>query len=196
MKINNPITCALLALGVISGASVAKADSTVQIGGVTYNEVFICGSTAARGNVYDAVTSTLFDGNTFTTVPATGTSTSTGAYDIYGKIGGVNYCLCFDWTGSEAGLWALQHLANGIPNPIAAGTLNGNPNFPNAVIPGTPSPTGFVDPTGTGTALLPAESADLAMSDTSQAVSLSPVSLGYAQLLDSGCVGAVTFEWC
>lgn len=196
MKINKSITCALLTLGLVSAAGIAKADSTVQIGGVTYNEVFMCGSTAARGNIFNAVTTSLFDGNSYTTVPATGVSSSTGAFDIYGKIGGVNYCLCFDWTGSEAGLWALQHLANGIPNPIAGSTLNGNPGYPNAVIPGTPSPNGFVDPTGNGSTLLPAEKVDLAMSDTSQSVSLSPVSLGYAALLDYGCVGAVTFEWC
>jgi hypothetical protein len=196
MKINNPITCALVTLGLVSAGSIAKADITgVTIGGQTYTEVFVCGSTAARGNMFNSVFAAsggAFTGGPVGTMPARANITSgTSAYSAWGVINGQNVCLCFDWSGSEAGLWALQHQSVGIPNPIAAGTLNGNPAFPNAVIPGTPSPTAFVDP-NTGAAFT--ATADLAMADTSQAVSLSPAP-PFSVLTDYGIIGAVTFEW-
>lgn len=193
MKMNTKIATALMALGLLSAATVAKADTTVSIGGNTYNEVFISGSTAARGNVFDAVSGGLFDSTptyvTLTNGPAPGTGT--GAYTAYGKINGTYYCLCFDFTGSEAGIASLEHSANGLANPIAAGTLNATNGYPNAVIPGTPNPTGFIDP---NTAAAFSATADLSMADTSQAVSLSPAPPNPA-LTDFGCVGAVTFEW-
>ena len=198
MKINNPITFAMLALGLISGASVAYADSTVTIGTNSYAEVFITGSTAARGNVFDAINTAHSAGGVFDAVPTYVTSgfgaaptTSTSAYTAYGTINTVHYCICVDFSGSEAGLWALQHLTAGIPNAIAANTLNGNAAFPNAVIPGTPNPTGFIDP---NSATNFTATADLAMADTSQAVSLSAPPQ-FPALKDYGIVGAVTFEW-
>jgi hypothetical protein len=60
-----------------------------------------------------------------------------------------------------------------------------------ALIPGTPEPTGFIDP-NSGNAF--SANADLSMADTSQAVSLSP-NPPYNRLTDYGIVGAVTFEW-
>ena len=54
MKINT-ITKGLLALGLVSAASIAQASSTVSIGGQTYNEVFLTGSSAARGNIFNSV---------------------------------------------------------------------------------------------------------------------------------------------
>lgn len=201
MKISK-LTSALIALGLVSVASVAMADSTVSIGGQTYTEVFITGSTAARGNIFNAVNTAhsgaaqpngsggLFDAvPTYVTHPTGGTvNGSTGNYTAYGTINGQRYCLCFSWTGSEAGLWALQHNVNGIPNPVAANTLGGNPAYANAAIPGTPAPTSFVDP-NTGNFF--SAPADLSMADTSQAVSLS----ASPALNDFGIVGAVTFEW-
>jgi hypothetical protein len=192
MKNNKPITTALLALGLISVASVANADTTVTIGGQSYAEVFITGSTAARANVFNAVDAA--SGGVFDSTPIlvpSGATSGTSAYSAYGTIGGTRYCLSMDFTGSEAGLWALEHEVNGIPNPIAANTLGGNPAFPNAVIPGTPSPTGFINP-NSGSAF--GASADLSMADTSQAVSLSAPP-AFAALTDYGCVGAVTFVW-
>jgi hypothetical protein len=204
MKINkiNKITAALIGLGLVSFAGVALADSTVTIGGQQYTEVFITGSTAFRANVFNAVNTAHSgaaqpngSGGVFDALPTyvmpglTGTpSGGTGAYTAYGTINGVRYCLCFSWTGSEAGLWAIQHNVNGIPNPVAANTLNGNPAYPNAVIPGTPAPTTYVDPTTGNYFTAPA---DLSFADTSQAVSLSPT----PALHDFGIVGAVTFEW-
>ncbi|HEY3762961.1 MAG TPA: hypothetical protein VGN23_14545 [Verrucomicrobiae bacterium] len=200
MNINKPITSALLALGLISAASMAYADSTVSIGGQSYAQVFITGSTAARGNVFNAVNTAHASGGVFDSVPTYVTAGlgaaptgSTSAYTAYGTIGGTRYCLCLDFTGSEAGLWALEHTTTGagIPNPVAANTLHGNTASPNAVIPGTPEPTGFIDP-NSGNALT--ANADLAMADTSQAVSLSAPPT-FAALHDYGIVGAVTFEW-
>ena len=194
MKINK-ITATLIGLGLVSFAGAALADSTVTISGNQYTEVFITGSTAARGTVFHAVDTAHSSGGVFDSVPTfilpggPGTpTTSTGAYTAYGTIGGTRYCLCFSWTGSEAGLWAIQHNSGGIPNPILANTLNGNPAYPNAVIPGTPAPTSFVDP---NTYASFSANADLSMADTSQAVSLSPS----PALHDFGIVGAVTFEW-
>jgi len=194
MKIQTTIATAL-SLGLLSAATVARADSTVQIGGTTYNEVFITGSTAARGNVFHAVDTAHSGGGVFDSIPTFVTlnngpapTTSTGAYTAYGTISGTPYCLCFDFSGSEAGLWALQRQASGIPNPVqnALGTNS------TAVIPGTPEPTGFIDP---NTANAFTADADLSMADTSQAVSLSPAP-PYTALHDYGIVGAVTFEWC
>lgn len=193
MKIN-AITKGLLAVGLVSIAGLAYADSTVSIGGNTYNEIFFTGSSAARGNVFNAVNTAHSSGGLFDSVPTYVThdgstpTTHTSAYTAYGTINGQRYCICFSFTGSEAGLYALQHNAVGLPNPIAANTLNGNSAYPNAVIPGTPDPTTFVDP-NTGANF--SAQADLSMADTSQAVSLSQT----PKLTDYGVVGAVTFYW-
>ena len=117
MKLNK-ITTALAALGLVSSAAVALADSTITIGGNSYAEVFITGSTAARGNVFNAVSAThaaggVFDGSGPTLVPSNA-SGSTGNYTAYGTIGGTRYCLCFSFTGSEAGLFAIQHFSGGL----------------------------------------------------------------------------------
>ena len=195
MKINT-FTNALLALGLVSAAGVAHASSTIQIPagtGPVYNEVFFTGSSAFRANIFNAVSAA--SGGVFDSAPTLVTAGlgapptgGTGNYTAYGKINGVNYCLCMSFTGSEAGLWAIQHNASGIPNAIAADTLNGNPAYPNAFITGTPNPTSFIDP-NTGNTF--SAQADLAMADTSQAVSLSPS----PALTDYGVVGAVTFYW-
>ncbi len=193
---NKPITSALIALGLVSAGSVAHADSTVTINGTSYYEVFITGSTAARANVFDAISAAsggVFDSApTFITdsgaYPGAAPTGSSNEYTAYGTIGGVNYCICAAWTGSEAGLFAIQHFSGGLANPILASTLGGNPAYPNAVIPGTPEPTTFVNPnTGADFSAAP----DLSMADTSQAVSLSAT----PALHDYGIVGAVTFEW-
>ena len=195
MKIKKAIASALLALGLISAASIASADSTVVIGIHTYNVVYITGSTAARGNIFDAVTAGsggVFDSApTFQTQSGSAPTTSTGNYNEYGTIGGAYYLLSFDFTGSEAGIYALEHQSLGEPNPYNNTLYNGT----NAagVLPGTPNPTGFVNPANPSGALL-TEAADLSMADTGQAVSLSAPP-AYAALHDYGVVGCVTFEW-
>ena len=196
MKINKLIASTLLSLGLVTAASVARADSTVSIGGHTYAVVYITGSTAARANVFNAVTASsgvVFDSApTFQTQNGVAPTGSTGSYNEYGTIGGAYYLLSFSWTGSEAGLYAIEHKSVGEPNPYDDKLYNGT----NAagVLPGTPNPTTFVDPT-TPSGPYDTAQADLAMADTGQAVSLSSPP-AYPALVDYGVVGVVTFEWC
>lgn len=189
MKTNKTITSALLALGLISAAGAAYADSTISIGGHTYDQVFLTGSTAARANVYNALFAT--SGGVFTGGPtgsegAAGATISNGTsnYSIWGQIGAGNYyCVCVDLTGSEAGLYALQHETQPeIDVTVGSTTYD---------LPGTPNPSAFVNP---NTGVVFTNTADLAMADTSQKVSLS-YGGGFANLTDFGLVGAVPFEW-
>jgi len=195
MKINKLIASTLLSLGLVTTAGIARADSSVVIGGHTYAIVYITGSTAARGNIFNAVTAAsggVFDSApTFQTQNGVAPTGSTGSYNEYGTIGGAYYLLSFSWTGSEAGIYALEHEGTGEPNPYDDTLYNGT----NAagVLPGTPNPTSFVNPSNPSGAYLSAQ-ADLSMADTSQAVSLTAPP-AYAALHDYGCVGCVTFEW-
>ena len=184
MKCNQLITAALLSLGLISAAS---ASSTATIGGTTYTVVYVTGSTAFRANVYTAVNCYGFDSTPTYQVASGSVSGSTGVYNAYGTIGGAPYLLSFDFTGSEAGIAALENLSTGIPNAYN----NGLGNNPSAVLPGTPLPQGFVNPnnvTATVSGIVP----DLALADTSQAVSLSATK---PALTDYGIVGIIPFEW-
>jgi hypothetical protein len=184
MKCTNLITAGLLAAGLISTAS---ASSTAVIGGTTYTVVYVSGSTAFRANVYTAVSTALFDSNSFATQPATGVSGSTSTYNIYGNIGGTPYLLSFDFTGSEAGLASLQNVAVSNPNtdPSLPGYSSGTVD-----LPGTPLPTGFINPS-TLVANVTAQP-DLAFSDTSKAVSLTA---GNTALTDYGVVAVIPFVW-
>jgi hypothetical protein len=184
MKCNQLITAALLSLGLISAAS---ASSTATIGGTTYTVVYITGSTAFRANVYTAVNGYVFDAAPTYQVASGSVSGSTSVYNAYGTIGGAPYLLSFDFTGSEAGIAALENLSAGIPNAYN----NSLGNNSAAVLPGTPLPQGFVNPnnvTATVSGIVP----DLALADTSQAVSLSSTK---AALTDYGIVGVIPFEW-
>ena len=114
-------------------------------------------------------------------------SGSTSAYNAYGNIGGAPYLLSFDFTGSEAGLAALE--GNAIPNPNTASGLTGYSSG-TVNLPGTPKPTGFVNPNNTAATL--SATPDLALSDTSQAVSLSSAQ---PALADYGVVAIIPFVW-
>jgi hypothetical protein len=197
MKMNK-ITLGLMAAGLVSSASAAITHPTVVIGGVTYTEVFITGSSAARANIFNALntahggaaspdgTGGVFDAGSFHFVPAT-TGTGTSTYDVYGTINGTPYCLCVAFSGSEAGIAAAEHLGTGIANPILANTLHGNAAYSDAVIPNTPN-VSYIDP---NTLAKFTAAANLATADTSQQVSLTPT----PALDDFGVVGAVTFVW-
>jgi len=182
MKCNKLITSALLALGLVSSASAA---SSVTLNGTNYTVVYITGSTAFRGNVYTAVTSTVFDSNAYMTQGSP--SSSAAAYNIYGTISGTPTLLSFNWTGSEAGLAALT--ATAISNPNTAGSLT-NYSGGTVNLPGTPNATGYINAsTGSGTVTA---AADLAFSDTSQAVSLSAAKPAF---VDYGIVAIIPFTW-
>lgn len=188
MKSNKFITSALVALGIVSLAGVAQASSTVTIGGTTYNVVYVTGSTAFRANVFtavDAASGGVFDAAP-TLQPSTGVTGSTSAYNAYGTIGGTPTLLSFDFTGSEAGIAALENQVAGIPNPYN----NALGSSTTAVLAGTPEPTGFLNPLNPSATLTAV--ADLSFADTSQAVSLSSAK---AALTDYGVVAVVTFEW-
>jgi hypothetical protein len=193
MKSNKLITAGLLAVGLVSAGMVTSAYATgsVIIGGTTYDVVYFTGSTAFRANVFNAITNTV--NGTFDSAPTlqgAGGVTPTSAsnnYNAYGTIGGTPYLISFDFSGSEAGIAALEDEASGIPNPYN----NKLGSSTTAVLPGTPEPTSFINPLNTSQ--LQTEVADLAMADTSQAVSLSA---GNAACTDYGIVACVTFEWC
>jgi hypothetical protein len=187
MKCNKLITSALLALGLVSSASAA---SSVTLNGTNYTVVYITGSTAFRSFVFSAVTApTTFDSGAYVTQPASGVSGSTSAYNIYGTIGGTPTLLSFDFTGSEAGLAAITGLSVGISNPNTASSLTGYLGS-GVVLPGTPNATAYLNPAD-GTSKVTAV-ADLAFSDTAQAVSLSAAK---PALVDYGIVGVVPFTW-
>ncbi len=152
-------------------ASVAAAQST--------NYVYITGSTAFRGAIYDAFAgTTVFDSAPSVAVynsnaaldPHTG-----GNMDFEGQISGANYIIKCAWSGSEAGVGDVvsttqtRAFVNDIGvGGVAAGVSSGS-------APSTVNHT-----------------VDLAMADNSQAASKtkSPVLTQFA------VVGIIPFTWC
>lgn len=182
----NKISAALIALGVISLASVASAQTTI----------YLTGSTAARAAIYTACTTPgevfLAAGGVVPTGPTTLSSgssfTGSGAnnitYEGYVSTGGTNNAeviLNCDFTGSEAGIAST-----------AGTTLTQSVNGGNYALPGVPATflaaPGYTAVSGTSTR------PDFSMADTSQAVSLTPDS-GSTKLKDYGVVGIVPFTW-
>jgi hypothetical protein len=166
MKTCSLITAALLAAGLVSTAS---AQTVVRI----------TGSTAYRANVNKALHAGtgIFDG-----VPTVvGTAYADGASQLVfsNTISSSPVVIKTSFTGSEAGIAALAGVA--IPNNVGG--------QPPANLPGTPQPT-FLD-TATGLTANDVASPDIAMADTSQAVSLTQ---GHG-VVDGGIVGVVQFTW-
>lgn len=197
MNINRKITAALLALGLVSAAGVASASSTYTDtanasgygANTVFNVVYVTGSTAFRGSLEAACASGagpsaggVFDAAPVKTVP--GATSNQEQY--WGKINGVPYIIDIDTTGSEAGIAAL--LNHTITYPTTGDSVAGAPAT--ATLPGTPKPTGFLDPAN-GTADLGAVAPDLAFADTSSAVSLTP---NASTLTDYGIVAIIPFE--
>lgn len=184
MKLNKLITTALIAVGLVSAAQ-----ASMSIGGT--NVVFITGSTAFRGNIWQAVTNnapgntgSVFD--TSTTRPTTsGYGTSAGY--VVGKIGGNDYILSFNFTGSEAGIAAVAGATVYNKGLVTSSILPSLPLGANGYILPNATPTiAFSTPYGTQTV-----AADLATADTSQAVSLTKT----PTLTDYGVLGVVPFVW-
>jgi len=180
MKINK-LTSALVALGIVSLAGVAQANTTV----------YLTGSTAARAIIYAACTSSnqVFTG--FGTVVASGGAPGNGDNLIVyeGNIAGVGTVdLNCSFTGSEAGVAA-----------VAGQNLTQNVNGGTYALPGVP-PT-FLNPnnsyasTNTLAQITSISTAtpDLTMADTSQAV--SQTSATTYPLVDYGVVGIVPFTF-
>jgi hypothetical protein len=182
MKVNK-LTSALVALGVVSLASAYAANPVV----------YLTGSTAARGNIFTAMTASgqVFDsGSTGLVVSPAPNNTSSSSLIVYeGKINGVTVDIDCSWTGSEAGIAA-----------VAGQPLSQNVNGGNYSLPGVPpsfltQASGWATNSATPLANIPGAPAtpDLSMADTSQAVSQTPEA-SYP-LTDYGVVGIVTFTW-
>jgi len=192
MKINK-FTSALIALGIVSAASVAQASNPV---------VYLTGSTAARSIIYAAATTS---GQIFTsggTVISTGSNnTGSGANTIVyeGNISGVGTVdLDCSFTGSEAGIAAVagQTLNQTLSNPPDSNASGSGTSYS---LPGVPP--SFLNPanwTTSNASPVPLSSIsgapanpDLSMADTSQAV--SQTSKTTYPLTDYGIVGIVPF---
>jgi len=198
MKINNKITVALMALGLVSVASMANASTTYTdtgnvLGGganVVYQEVYVTGSTAFRNNIEAILAATAANNGFFTGTGPTKTYGGGGSSKaMYAGIindgSGTPFIVNCDFTGSEAGLSSLHSAAvTYAPDHSLAGAPAGNVNLPS-----TPSPAAFTNPTS-GAANVVAVP-DLALSDTSKAVSYSA---GTA-LTAFGNVAIIPFEW-
>jgi hypothetical protein len=195
MNINNKVTAALIALGLVSAASAANASTTytdtANLGGLgantVYNVVYVTGSTAFRTNFKNACASEAGPGagGVFDTGKETFTQ-SVGSSQIayWGKINGTPYIIDCDFTGSEAGIASLVDKT--ITYSTSGDTVTGAPNP--ATLPGTPQPTGFVNPANGAGSVTAAP--DLSFADTSEAVSLT----SSAALTDYGIVAVIPFE--
>ena len=190
MKLNK-YTSILLGLGVLSLAGVAQAANPV---------VYLAGASALRSTLYTVATSSqsFFDGGVAgSIVSAAPNNTSSSTYIVFeGPINGVTTDISIFWTGAEAGVADVagnlltQTLNNGNVDPV-----NGVGTFP---VPGSPG-TFLTQSSGwTTTAKLSQISgapsvADLALDDTSQAVSLTPKAL--YNLTDYGAIAVVPFSF-
>lgn len=171
-------TSALLSLGIISAASVAGAANPV---------VYLTGSTAARSNVETALKTA---GVIFTSAGSlVGGATGSNDFVYEGTLVGTSTVIDVDchWSGSEAGIAAvagqiLQQNVNG-------GTYN-LPGMPPAFLTQSSS---WVNSDTLANIVGPGALPDLAMADTSQAVSQTPAASHPVD--DLGMVGVVTFSF-
>ncbi len=192
MKISTQITTMLLALGMISQAS---ADPTV----------YLTGSTAFRSTVFASLANNggpaaggVFDAGTVTYATWGNSSANGGSFMVFhGNVGGSGVFIDCAWSGSEAGIASACNATLGNTdrnnNPI---TLAGSPetwvNATNATL----SAAGIVTATAptAGQLETTTHGADLAQSDTSQAISWTPfVASTPTALKDYGVEGICTF---
>lgn len=165
MKINNLVLAGALSLGL---ASIANAQ----------NRVYLTGSTAFRPALYNAITA-CFDASPAVQIAAYKCSAvgtidphTAGQMEWVGNIGGASYIVKANWSGSEAGV-----------SDVAKNTAES-----------------FIDDIGTGgvtainststAAATDSHTVDLAMADTSQAVSKTQT-----PALTGQEVGIIPFVW-
>jgi hypothetical protein len=185
---NKKITSALIALGIVSLAGAAQAQNTV---------IYLTGSTAARAIIYAACTT---PGEVFTgssTVVSANNSSGASQIVFEGTISGISGTVDIDcdWSGSEAGIAAVAG-QNDTTEPALGQMVNGGGSTIYS-LPGIP-PTFLTESSSWTTAsTLPIAGGvsvpDLTMADTSQAVSLTPVST--AALHSFGIVGVIPFTF-
>lgn len=193
----NKYTAALVALGVVSLASAAHA--------VAPNIVYLVGASALRTTFFTAGTTAgvIFDA---TGEPAgdpkivsTGANATSGStFIVYeGNINGNLVDIDTYWTGAEAAVADVAgHALNQTLNNGTQFGANANGTFP---VPGTPA--SFLNPntsySGSAVPLTSIAGApslpNLALDDTSQAVSLTPFS--QYPLVDYGAIAVVPFTF-
>ncbi len=187
MKPNCKISAAIIALGVVVQTS---AD----------NVVYLTGSTAFRGTVYNALHApgAVFDSGATITEAEFGPSQSGANYMLFhGNINGTPTYVNCAWSGSEAGIASAANTTiqntdnNGNPIPLAgspATWLKADGSIPMTGLQGSAPTSAQLEASSHG--------ADLAQADTSQAVSLTPrVPNTATDLKDYGTEGIVTFTW-
>jgi hypothetical protein len=182
MKVNKALTAALVALGFVSAAS---AD----------NVVYVTGSTAFRGTVYNALhtAGTVFDASPAVTETEFGGSSASGAsYMLFhGNINGTPTYIDCAWSGSEAGLASASNVTIDNDGTPLAGSPETWLKADGTLATGltTTAPT-------SGQLEASSHGADLALADTSQAVSLTPRVINTStDLKDYGVAGIVAFTW-
>ncbi len=165
MNINKLVVAGALSLGVVSMAQ-------------AQNRVYMTGSTAFRPALYNALSS-IFDASPAVQIAAYKCSTTgtldphtAGQMEFKGNIGGAAYIIKCSWSGSEAGISDLAK--NTTETFIDDIGVNG---------------VQAISSTSTASAT-DAHSVDLAMADTSQAVSKTP-----SPALTGQTVGIVPFVW-
>ncbi|HWV99974.1 MAG TPA: hypothetical protein VNZ64_09805 [Candidatus Acidoferrum sp.] len=179
MKIKTLLSTALIGFGVISQAS-------------AINTIYITGSTAFRSQVFNTLSASgvVFDAPGPDAVATYGASSASGGTWMlfHGMVSSVETYVDCVWSGSEAGIAATcgTTIDNGgvplagapvfflVPNTVT------NPNGNNSANPGSSKTNSVSTPP------------DLAMADTSQAVSLTQTPV----LHDFGVVGIVPFVYC
>jgi hypothetical protein len=196
MNYKSLITAGLLAAGLISSASAATGDGVI---------VTLTGSTAFRAVVFTACTTPdrVFNSTTSNTNvlanPIALNGAGNGANDIVyeGYITNndgtaTKYDLVCSFTGSEAGIAAASQVASiANPTPVFNGGTSPLPGVPPKYLT---QASGYTVK-GDGTTTLPSFT-DLALSDTSQAVSLTKRIVNTAtDLKDYGIAGIVPFMW-
>jgi len=114
MKINK-LTSVLVALGVVSLASVASAQNTV----------YITGSTAFRPAAYQAIYNLFSPAPSVAAFSAANATDPSGASQMQftGNIGGTAYVITANWSGSEGGIADL--VSGGNENFLPVGTAPG-----------------------------------------------------------------------
>jgi hypothetical protein len=180
MKVKAAITTALVALGIVSQAS---AD----------NVVYLTGSTAFRGTVYNALHTpgVVFDGAV--TEAEFGSSQSGANYMLFhGLIGGTATYIDCAWSGSEAGIASASNVTIDNDGTPLAGSpetwLKADGSISMSGLLGAAPTAGQLEAASHG--------ADLTQADTSQAVSLTPrVANTSTDLKDYGVQGIVAFTW-
>ncbi|MGC9944027.1 MAG: hypothetical protein ABSE48_19545 [Verrucomicrobiota bacterium] len=188
----NSITSALLALGVVSIASAAQANTTV----------YLVGASALRSTIYQyaQIPGAIFDADKPAGIILPAGTTSGAANIVYeGYINGNLVDIDAYWAGAEAAIAdaAGHQLTETIPANATLGTPAYSGNLPG--VPGV-----FLNPNSTPTpwtgALVPLSSipgapsvADLALDDTSQAVSYTPAAT--YPLTTYGAIAVVPFSF-